>query len=903
MAQVNNHMNTFDALPEQMKQLDHWVCWRPDKVPINPKTGGFAKSNDPETWSNFDTATNAFRDNRTKYSGIGFQFTGSGLIGIDLDHCLNEDEDLTDWGLDVFELVGKTAYHEISPSGDGVHIIMEGEPAAAFNKRGMPDVSDGMDGAIEMYSQGRYFTATGIGEGEIESAPADLREELIEIHAQYAPEETGEEKQASDGGLFSDSPVATTVTLSDAVTTGLMGGAGYSGPHLTEAQVVELLHYIDPDCDFKTWLAVIFAVHSWDETKIGFNLVDDWSSRGEKYIGSDDVETHWRTGDNTKQDGEKATLGTLYYLARKTLKKIAMVQAESVEVGDADELQELMRIIVLLGVDDIHEVKALLCDREVLSPSGFDTALDAEGGTQTWSRDELQQMIDAAGKDDYEEFMKINKRIAVSKLGQVETDILFRSIKVKSGIALGALRSDAAAHIAQAATQGLNIAKDASHGVIANHFISEHTDTDGGVTPVSAGGAYHRFTDGLWAPIEDRKLEVQVAQRYPGEVSRCMTRGDYAALARHCYNITEEPDFFIDAPIGIAMQDGFLILESSGELSMEPLSAAHRQKIRFPFDYDEEDYSTPRWDAFLKRSFAGDDMDAQMLHLQELFGAVLFRLMPAKQLALLIIGPGQSGKSTALFVLEQLLPCAVRCSVSPVKWSDEYYTAALAGKYLNVVGELPEDEYIPAAAFKMVTGGDLLSGRHPGGRPFEFHNEAAHIFNSNFFPQTKDRSNAFFRRWRIVEFANPVPDADVQDNFEQELLTELQGIVAWSIEGAVRLVKNGRFTESATHVRLKQKWMRGSDSVLSYLHDEEYVEFGGGPGDFVTGRSLYADYKEWCIAVGRRHLGQYKFYDRMDSPEVQALGIDKKRNGNERGYSGIKCLSAYGSLANSTLGA
>ena len=73
-------------IPEIMKTYPNWVCWKavPDpkshsgikKIPINPKTERYAKSNDPQTWSDYDTA----RRVASKYNGIGFMFERSPFL-------------------------------------------------------------------------------------------------------------------------------------------------------------------------------------------------------------------------------------------------------------------------------------------------------------------------------------------------------------------------------------------------------------------------------------------------------------------------------------------------------------------------------------------------------------------------------------------------------------------------------------------------------------------------------------------------------------------------------------------------------------------------------------------------------------------------------------------------------
>ncbi|MCQ2486106.1 MAG: hypothetical protein MJ168_12335, partial [Clostridia bacterium] len=57
----------YELIPDELKLIPNWVCWRADpdpnshsgisKKPINPKTGGLAQSNNPDTWGTFDEAT------------------------------------------------------------------------------------------------------------------------------------------------------------------------------------------------------------------------------------------------------------------------------------------------------------------------------------------------------------------------------------------------------------------------------------------------------------------------------------------------------------------------------------------------------------------------------------------------------------------------------------------------------------------------------------------------------------------------------------------------------------------------------------------------------------------------------------------------------------------------------
>lgn len=152
----------YELIPDELKAMPRWVCWRavPDpkshsgisKQPVNPRTGGMARSNDPTTWTDFETAAAAAVD----YAGIGFMFYESGYIGIDIDDRPSEITDYRNGIRDnIFGQMNDTlqTYAEFSQSGNGIHFIGRGSlPDKDFNNH---------DAGVEMYTGARFFVMTG----------------------------------------------------------------------------------------------------------------------------------------------------------------------------------------------------------------------------------------------------------------------------------------------------------------------------------------------------------------------------------------------------------------------------------------------------------------------------------------------------------------------------------------------------------------------------------------------------------------------------------------------------------------------------------------------------------------------------------------------------------------------
>lgn len=177
-------MERYKNIPESLKKLNQWVCFKLeynkkkgkyDKIPKDPKTGYNAKANDPATWSDYQTAVNAV--SKYGFDGIGIEFA-NGIFGVDLDNVVKDGE-LTPEAQDIIKTLD--SYTEYSPSGTGVHIICKGT---------IPP-KDRRKGNVEMYSEGRFFTVTGNVLGEVKEVQ-ERTAEAAAVHAKYIKREEPE---------------------------------------------------------------------------------------------------------------------------------------------------------------------------------------------------------------------------------------------------------------------------------------------------------------------------------------------------------------------------------------------------------------------------------------------------------------------------------------------------------------------------------------------------------------------------------------------------------------------------------------------------------------------------------------------------------------------------------------
>ena len=158
-----------DGIPEELKALSQWCCWRlqsrgegrkPGKVPvmaISPERN--ASVSDPSTWTTFDRAMETYEAG--KVDGVSFVVTGEDPYTIlDLDDVIQADGSLSKTAMFLVKSFG--SYTEVSAGGSGLHVIVKGRLTG-------PGVHNHL---YELYGDKKVMALTGVPWGE----PKDIED-------------------------------------------------------------------------------------------------------------------------------------------------------------------------------------------------------------------------------------------------------------------------------------------------------------------------------------------------------------------------------------------------------------------------------------------------------------------------------------------------------------------------------------------------------------------------------------------------------------------------------------------------------------------------------------------------------------------------------------------------------
>jgi len=298
----------------------------------------------------------------------------------------------------------------------------------------------------------------------------------------------------------------------------------------------------------------------------------------------------------------------------------------------------------------------------------------------------------------------------------------------------------------------------------------------------------------------------------------------------------------------IALENGIYNIET-GEL--EPGDPDKFLVNQCPVEYDE-DADCPNIKEFLTDIVREEDIVA----LQEMMGYALLADQPFEK-AWMLLGSGENGKSTFLNLLTKLI--GEENVVSPSLhrlMNNKYARATLYGKLANINADLSEKALQHTGIFKQLTGGDQIQAEEKYKPSFEFWNTATLIYAANKLPKTRDTTDAFFRRWIIIEFPYKFTDnpddnhKDKDPRIEQQLYQdeELSGLLNFALTGLERVLEQGGFSDTQHMDDIKQEWLRRTNPLMAFT--EHYTEHD--PDCIVPKKEFANAVREFCRDKGAK---------------------------------------------------
>jgi P4 family phage/plasmid primase-like protien len=406
-------------------------------------------------------------------------------------------------------------------------------------------------------------------------------------------------------------------------------------------------------------------------------------------------------------------------------------------------------------------------------------------------------------------------------------------------------------------------------------------------------GEFYGYTGKCWEAMEEHVLRKYVHEWDGRSVAGSksvvgLSSGRVNSILKEAAVVLTVNDWFAGQRRGINCQNG---LVEFGEGDWEPRLVPHDPRHRKRHVLNAE-WHGPRsiegsmLERLVTAPFKGDPEGAEKIALiGEVAGSAAMgwatRLVEPK--ALVMFGEGaNNGKSRLIELCRGVLPESAVGSVSPMNFEDPTYRITLVGKLLNTSDELGTEGVISGEIFKFLVTGNPVQARDLYKPTVTFKSMAQHIFSCNSLPTIQGgMDKGVLRRLGMLGFNRVIPEAErVADITERVLRDEMPLVLSFVVDGAARLLRQGKFTEPDSSVDLLLKWARETDTVLGWL-DERVVQ--AEKEARLQTSIAYNDYDKWVRASGRKPVSQRKFSQRMEG-----AGYKSEKSGGWRGFHGIK---------------
>ncbi|MCC8358377.1 DNA primase family protein [Salinimicrobium sediminilitoris] len=260
--------------------------------------------------------------------------------------------------------------------------------------------------------------------------------------------------------------------------------------------------------------------------------------------------------------------------------------------------------------------------------------------------------------------------------------------------------------------------------------------------------------------------------------------------------------------------------------------------------------------------------------LSEYLGSIFVKNNVLKlEKALFLYGGGSNGKSVIFDIISALLGEENFSSYSLDSLTkDKDSRSMISDKLLNYCSETSTS--VQSEIFKKLVSREPIDVRQVYKQSFIMRDYAKLMFNANELPTDIEHNHAFFRRFLIIPFRITIPEERQDKNLSTKIIRhELPGIFNWILAGMLRLLEKKKFTSSTIVEEEVNKFRRESDSVFSFIDDNDYHK---SCTEEIKLKELYQEYRQYCLENTNRPCSDRTFRKRLENG---GFDTDRKNTG------------------------
>jgi putative DNA primase/helicase len=390
----------------------------------------------------------------------------------------------------------------------------------------------------------------------------------------------------------------------------------------------------------------------------------------------------------------------------------------------------------------------------------------------------------------------------------------------------------------------------------------------------------------IWQFLETAKLDAEGEPAFKPTRNKVSDVVDAVSSVCHLDNGINPPAWLADAndslnalellPVG----NGLLHLPTAELLSPTPcyfgLAASDVQ-------FDPEAPEPKKWLDFLHELF-GDDIGA-IEALQDWFG---YTLSPdtSQQKMLMIVGPTRSGKGTIGRVQAGLLGRDSVAAPTLASLQTPFGLEPLIGRSLGIISDARlggrTDQAAITERLLSISGEDGIDVHRKFKQAWTGRLLIRFMLLTNELPRLSDNSSALAKRFIMLVLERSFYGKE-DPLLTARLLTELPGILNWSLVGYARLRERGYFVQPESGRDAIEQLEILASPVTAFVSDVCNIE----TGRTIAVELLYQSWRIWCETNGRREPGTSQSFGRdlkAAFPAIKTTNPKREGDGDRRRY-------------------
>lgn len=841
----------YEQIPLEIKKVNRWVCYKVikdentgenRKIPINPMSGGYAKSNDPLTWSTFNVAV---------LGCIKFNLTGIGfMLGEDTKNCVNyfgidldnhEDKVTGEKPMSPVEFKAfaqefistLNSYTEYSHSGEGIHIICKGRlPEGSNRKAGI---------AVEMYDKGRYFTMTG---NVINNVPIyDKTEEVKPLWEKYLHTEPQVIAPAPTPLQLGPSYI---VNEKGSVTFGVKTQViDSSKAYLTDEELFEKIRNSQQGPDF-------ISLYNGNMS----NYANDHSAADMAFCK---ILAFWTNCDATQID--------------RIYRHSALMRAKWDQPRNSTCRQGITLSAGTYGSQTIEY--AISTQRDVYTPGKEKVVIAVEEPKKVVENNEDDGII--ASKTDLVKFdekgdpvvdykVKFFKQYSLTDTGNAERfyDLFGKSFKYNKD------------------NKSFMFWNGKTWKTDNNGYVRKYANKIIDFLKIEIKGTEQKIETELknGASEEEVKDLKAILKAQQDNLKKVSNKGGKDAMISELQDLHDLPinnDAFDTQEMLLNTESGVVDLKT-GEITGYDPNLFLSKNTNVPVSFKEP----KNWLKFLHDILERPSEEET----QELIDVVQMALGDTltgrtnKDLLYIMYGNGSNGKSTFIETVRKVFGDYGTSMNSDLllqnqnsSQSNEFALASLLGARLVTTSETAEGKKLDEIMIKKMTSGEQMKAQFKYGQQFGFNPTFSPWMSTNNKPVIRATDFGTWRRIYFIPFLNTFTGEKKDPNMPKKLAKEFPQILGWIIKGNVKFIKeyNGILPKPKCLEIALTNYKQEMNVVSSFIK-ARCVDF---PKYATPAAALYQDYKKWCIDNSEYLMPESKF-----KVEVPNKGYELKKDPN-----------------------